>query len=65
MPRPTPGGVPVEMMAPGYQAFQYHVRRIAAASYRRVSEFIKHGKIIHIGVDKKELNKNKAVTLPI
>jgi acetolactate synthase-1/2/3 large subunit len=31
----------------------------------RVSEFIKHGKIIHIDVDRKELNKNKPVTLPI
>ncbi len=30
-----------------------------------VSEFIKHGKIIHIDIDRKELNKNKTVTLPI
>jgi acetolactate synthase-1/2/3 large subunit len=30
-----------------------------------VSEFIKHGKIIHIDVDRTELNKNKTVTLPI
>ena len=30
-----------------------------------VSEFIKHGKIIHIDVDRNELNKNKTVTLPI
>ncbi len=31
----------------------------------KVSEFIKHGKIIHIDIDKAELNKNKPVTLPI
>lgn len=31
----------------------------------KVSEFIRHGKIIHIDVDRKELNKNKPVTLPI
>jgi acetolactate synthase-1/2/3 large subunit len=31
----------------------------------KVSEFIKHGKIIHIDVDRAELNKNKPVTLPI
>ncbi len=31
----------------------------------KVSEFIKHGKIIHIDVDRSELNKNKPVTLPI
>lgn len=31
----------------------------------KVSEFIKHGKIIHIDVDRNELNKNKPVTLPI
>ena len=31
----------------------------------KVSEFIKHGKIIHIDVDRTELNKNKRVTLPI
>ena len=31
----------------------------------KVSEFIKHGKIIHIDVDRRELNKNKTVTLPI
>lgn len=31
----------------------------------KVSEFIKHGKIIHIDVDRTELNKNKPVTLPI
>jgi acetolactate synthase-1/2/3 large subunit len=30
-----------------------------------VDEFIKHGKIIHIDVDRNELNKNKTVTLPI
>jgi len=30
-----------------------------------VDEFIKHGKIIHIDVDRTELNKNKSVTLPI
>ena len=30
-----------------------------------VSEFIKHGKIIHIDIDRTELNKNKTVTLPI
>jgi len=31
----------------------------------KVSEFIKHGRVIHIDVDRKELNKNKVVTLPI
>ena len=31
----------------------------------KVSEFIKHGKIIHIDIDRAELNKNKPVTLPI
>jgi acetolactate synthase-1/2/3 large subunit len=31
----------------------------------KVSEFIKHGKIIHIDIDRTELNKNKTVTLPI
>ena len=31
----------------------------------KISEFIKHGKIIHIDVDRNELNKNKTVTLPI
>lgn len=31
----------------------------------RVAEFIKHGKIIHIDVDRRELNKNKVATLPI
>jgi acetolactate synthase-1/2/3 large subunit len=31
----------------------------------KVSEFIKHGKIIHIDIDRDELNKNKTVTLPI
>jgi acetolactate synthase-1/2/3 large subunit len=31
----------------------------------KVSEFIKHGKIVHIDVDRTELNKNKPVTLPI
>lgn len=31
----------------------------------KVSEFIKHGRIIHIDVDRLELNKNKPVTLPI
>jgi acetolactate synthase-1/2/3 large subunit len=30
-----------------------------------VREFIKHGKIIHIDIDRGELNKNKIVTLPI
>jgi acetolactate synthase-1/2/3 large subunit len=30
-----------------------------------VHEFIKHGKIIHIDIDRDELNKNKTVTLPI
>jgi len=30
-----------------------------------VSEFIKLGKVIHIDIDRKELNKNKTVTLPI
>jgi acetolactate synthase-1/2/3 large subunit len=31
----------------------------------KVSEFIKHGKIIHIDIDRNELNKNKVVTLPV
>jgi acetolactate synthase-1/2/3 large subunit len=31
----------------------------------KVSEFIKHGRIIHIDIDRNELNKNKTVTLPI
>jgi len=31
----------------------------------KVSEFIKHGTIIHIDIDRAELNKNKPVTLPI
>jgi acetolactate synthase I/II/III large subunit len=31
----------------------------------KVSEFIKHGRIIHIDVDRAELDKNKPVTLPI
>jgi acetolactate synthase-1/2/3 large subunit len=31
----------------------------------KVSEFIRHGRIIHIDVDRSELNKNKPVTLPI
>ena len=31
----------------------------------RVSEFIKHGRIIHIDIDRNELNKNKPVTLAI
>ncbi len=31
----------------------------------KVSEFIKHGHIIHIDIDRTELNKNKPVTLPI
>ena len=31
----------------------------------KVSEFIKHGKIIHIDTDRDELNKNKPVTLPV
>ncbi len=31
----------------------------------KVSEFIRHGRIIHIDIDKTELNKNKPVTLPI
>jgi len=31
----------------------------------KVSEFIRHGKIIHIDIDRQELNKNKNVTLPI
>ncbi len=30
-----------------------------------VAEFIKHGNIIHIDIDRDELNKNKAVTLPV
>ena len=30
-----------------------------------VSEFIRHGKIIHIDIDRTELNKNKTVTLPV
>jgi len=36
---------------------------VMAALFAR--EFIKHGKIIHIDVDRNELNKNKTVTLPI
>lgn len=31
----------------------------------KVSEFIREGKIIHIDIDRNELNKNKTVTLPI
>ncbi|HEV8712287.1 MAG TPA: biosynthetic-type acetolactate synthase large subunit [Candidatus Binatia bacterium] len=31
----------------------------------KVSEFIKQGKIIHIDIDRAELNKNKSVTLPV
>jgi acetolactate synthase-1/2/3 large subunit len=31
----------------------------------KVGEFIKHGRIIHIDVDRTELEKNKPVTLPI
>jgi len=31
----------------------------------KVSEFIKHGKIVHIDIDRRELNKNKNVTMPI
>jgi acetolactate synthase-1/2/3 large subunit len=31
----------------------------------KVSEFIRHGKIIHIDIDRTELNKNKTVALPI
>ncbi len=31
----------------------------------KVSEFIREGKIIHIDIDRDELNKNKTVTLPI
>ena len=31
----------------------------------KVSEFIQNGKIIHIDIDRDELNKNKTVTLPI
>lgn len=31
----------------------------------KVSEFIKHGRIIHIDIDRDELNKNKDVTLPV
>src|SRR5207248_8002983 len=31
----------------------------------KVSEFAKHGKIVHIDVDPSELNKNKAAHLPI
>ena len=31
----------------------------------KISEFIKHGRIIHIDVDRTELEKNKPVTLPI
>jgi acetolactate synthase-1/2/3 large subunit len=31
----------------------------------KVSEFIKEGRIIHIDIDRKELNKNKTVTLAI
>jgi len=30
-----------------------------------VDKFIEHGKIIHIDIDRNELNKNKAVTLPV
>ncbi|NKB35791.1 MAG: biosynthetic-type acetolactate synthase large subunit [Gammaproteobacteria bacterium] len=30
-----------------------------------VSEFIKEGKIIHIDIDRDELNKNKTVTMPV
>ena len=30
-----------------------------------VTEFIKHGRIIHVDIDRGELNKNKTVTLPI
>lgn len=30
-----------------------------------VEEFIKYGKIVHIDIDRNELNKNKTVTLPI
>ncbi|WP_206019791.1 biosynthetic-type acetolactate synthase large subunit [Pseudomaricurvus alkylphenolicus] len=30
-----------------------------------LNEFIRHGKIIHIDIDRNELNKNKVVTLPI
>ncbi|WP_404305648.1 biosynthetic-type acetolactate synthase large subunit [Neorhodopirellula lusitana] len=31
----------------------------------KVDEFIKHGKIVHIDIDRRELNKNKPVTLPV
>ena len=31
----------------------------------KISEFIQSGKIIHIDIDRNELNKNKTVTLPI
>ena len=31
----------------------------------KVDAFIKHGKIIHVDVDRRELNKNKPVTLPV
>src|SRR5262245_43971226 len=31
----------------------------------KVSEFAKHGKIVHIDIDASELNKNKAANLPI
>ncbi|MCC2654975.1 MAG: acetolactate synthase large subunit biosynthetic type [Panacagrimonas sp.] len=31
----------------------------------KVSEFIRNGRIIHIDIDRRELNKNKTVTLPI
>jgi acetolactate synthase-1/2/3 large subunit len=31
----------------------------------RVSEFIRQGRIIHIDIDSRELNKNKTVTLPV
>ena len=31
----------------------------------KLSEFIKDGKIIHIDIDRNELNKNKTVTMPI
>lgn len=31
----------------------------------KVDAFIEHGKIIHIDIDRRELNKNKPVTLPV
>jgi len=31
----------------------------------KVEAFIEHGKIIHVDVDRRELNKNKPVTLPV